>query len=292
MLAHVCVQGLFSDGSAEKTAPPTRKKPKHVTMKCGWICLDCRQVEFKRNDLGSHLCKGLKVHKRVLCAGYMCQNCPAISDDITAFIREDCPCDFSEGPGPASHASPASAARPAGASPDSPGPKPLTIRTSPGKIGGTYLEVHYKTHTIPAATSEPEAAKPPKQTWRDDSLPQKACAEAIPKPAITKPGEDEHDKSPMDVKPRPKPSCDPLKAKSPAKLLEDHAPHRKDEVMAAVHNAQRELQQLLLLQALQKERKSLEELLLKKQQNKSSATVCASPEHACNSCLRSINPKP
>ena len=100
IVALLCIQlihqGFYSDeSSSEKISPPAAAK-KHVTMKCGWICLDCRQVEFKQESLQQHLCKGKEVHKRVLCAGYMCQNCPAISDDIAAFIREDCPCTFDE----------------------------------------------------------------------------------------------------------------------------------------------------------------------------------------------------
>ena len=186
---------MFSPDSAAKTcAPEPAKRIKHVTMKCGWICLDCKKVGCRLKELQSQLCKGFRLHRRVLQAGYMCQACPAISDDISTFIHEECPCSFDE----SKIASPAyatpPAARPAeGASPES-ARAVLSIRKRAGRIGGEYIEVpHVPPESVeraPKATEptkssmpegllEPEHPKPsPKQTWTD--LPTKAAGSTQP----------------------------------------------------------------------------------------------------------------
>ena len=205
------------------------------------------------------------MHKKVLCAGYMCQNCPAISDDIGTFLREECPCSFDEAADPAG---PASAARPAAASPASADSKALTIRRTPGRIGGTYLEIPCKAPTLPAAPAPepipdptPAPRKSDKETWRDDLRPP---TEASPTGPKTEPSEPE--KEAVHLRPRPKPSRRPtIKAKiDSAAVCKDDAPNKEAEVTRAVKHAENELQKLLLLKALESERKVLEGLLLKK----------------------------
>ena len=273
---------MFSDAdSSEKTCAPlaaAKKKIKHVTMKCGWICLDCRRVEFKQHDLKLHLCSnGATVHKKVLCAGYMCQNCPAISDDIGAFLREECPCSFDEAAGPAG---PASAARPAGGSPASSESRGLTIRHSPGRIGGTYLEIPCSPPPAAATPAPeprpdpmPEPRKSDKQTWKDDSSSLRKNAAPTEPSAKTEHCELERDAVP--VRPRPKPSCHPtMKAKiASAKLHKDAGHNPKAEVVLAVRQAEYQLQKLLVLKALEEERTVLEGLLLKKAQAESSLSA-------------------
>ena len=203
-------------------------------MKCGWICLDCRNAEFKLEDLQQKLCisEG-KEHRSVLSAGFMCQNCPAISDDISTFLQEECACGFDKGSSPA--------ARPAA----SPTPEhtakhaPLTIKRKPGRIGGEFMEVPY----IPpsAASSDehtrmPEPPKrPAKETWKDEvpSRRPNTSVCGIPKPPHTD-----------------------LKAPNSAKrsLPNPRSPISRTEVMSKIEQAQAELRQLLLLQALERER--------------------------------------
>ena len=298
------LKGLFSPESAEKTSPPRPAKRTHVTMKCGWICLDCRVVEYRIKDLQSHLCKGHSIHKKVLSAGYMCQNCPAISDDIATFMNEECPCSFQEGLSPprAYAASPAarSAARDV---PECAGGRhtPLSIRKRPGRIGGEFLEMPHvppeppmeaaptlaepaPTKAKPAPTkAEPAPTKPkpvptkpmaassvmpdpskpkcePKQTWTDLTPSSKAVAGGSTKPEKTHPAED------YKAVANATPNAVPTTVASTPEHKPIHQPLARTEVHSALQVAQKELQQLLLLQALESERENLEKLLFQKAQ--------------------------
>ena len=225
-------------------------KPKHVTMKCGWICLDCRAVEFGFDRLGYHLCNGRSVHKKVLSAAYMCQNCPQISDDLAQFNESGCPCSF-ESKGPE-----AAAARPAVArSRECSERKHLDIRHRSGRIGGTFTEVKCyssaadKASRRPSHESIPTEAEKPSTTAtlrKQPSLPITSRASAKPSPCLN----------------------------------EEIAPVSKQTSRAAlesvIQEAEKELQKLLVLQALANERKQLEDLLFQKsQRNLSSAKADA-----------------
>ena len=282
--------------------------------------MDCRKVEFRLKDLQSQLCKGLGLHKKVLSAGYMCQKCPAISDDISVFMNEECPCSFDEGKCPSRTYASSPAARPAADAPECPGARhtPLSIRKRAGRIGGEYLELPHVPResfeeaapTKPkAAPTKPEAAptkpeagptkpeagptkpeagptkpeagpgKPvpassmmpdprepkrvPKQTWVDQTPPAKPAAGASTEPANTYPAEN----SKAMAKSNAVPNAAPTTVASTPK----HKPIARSEVQSALQAAQRELKQLLLLQALENERDHLQKLLLQKAQ----AAACA-----------------
>ena len=154
-------------------------KPKHVTMKCGWICLDCRAVEFGFDRLGYHLCNGRSVHKKVLSAAYMCQNCPQISDDLAQFNESGCPCSF-ESKGPE-----AAAARPAVASSrESSERKHLDIRHRSGRIGGTFMEVQQTRHREGPLTSRSQLKLRSQALLRpcESSSPCPSLAVPVPSP--------------------------------------------------------------------------------------------------------------
>ena len=75
------------------------------------------------------------------------------------------------------------------------------------------------------------------------------------------------------MKPQPKPSSRPSRKaiESPAKRCDDD----QAAINHALQEAQHELQQLLVLQALERERRVLSELLLKKAKHESATRACA-----------------
>ena len=96
--------------------------------------MDCQTAVFKLLDLTQTPCQGKDMHSKVLNAAYMCQNCPAICDDLTAFETEACPCRFDvESPPVAAPPSPSPSESAKGAG--------LSIKRRAGKIGGTFMEV-------------------------------------------------------------------------------------------------------------------------------------------------------
>ena len=242
----MCSQGDLSQSSGEKTAPPMgAPKLKHVTMKCGWICLECRAVEFGFDRLGYHLCKGRSVHKKVLCAAYMCQNCPQISDDLAQFNQSGCPCSFdSKGPEPA--VARAAVATESGES------KPLAIRPRSGRIGGTYMEVQCYGAAKDKASPEP----------CDKPIPTKT---EKPSTHVTL----EAKKPSLPIASRAKPSPLPLNDEEIAPVSKQ----TRAALESVIRDAEQELQKVLVLQALANERRQLEDLLFQKSQRGRSTAI-------------------
>ena len=191
--------------------------------------MDCKLESFEVT-----LCKGATTHKKVLNAGYMCQNCNAVSDDISTFIKETCPCNMEHSPAPAS---PSPAMSTPGHAEALGSPKPLSIKKRMGRIGGHFMEVHVRmANEAPSSKKAPEA--PPALRL---PIPSRSTADKVCK-----------------------------------KTWEDAPTHCKDgnsALKAQLHEAQAELQRLLVLQALQAERKVLEELIMKKSMAAASANV-------------------
>ena len=217
-------------------------------------------MEFKAADLQARACvAGRTQHERVLSAGFMCQNCPAISDDISTFIHEECACSFKEVRSPA--------ARPAAStSPEHSTPRhaPLSIKKRSGRIGGEFMVLPCITPSAIPTPAEPtpitdgSMKRPAKETWRED-VPAKTIFPGTPK--LAKP-------APVEAVKRkvfPKVNAAWEEELTPRK---PHGPPSRSEVLSAIHVAQQELQQLLLLQALDVERKKLENLLVKKAETK------------------------
>ena len=234
--------GLFSPSTAEKIGKPSNEKtkPKHTTMKCGWICLDCRAVEFKMDDLRLHLCRGAHVHQNVYCASYMCQTCPAIADDFSSFKNEVCPCTLAEGAAP-----PDEAKRPS-ALPASNGSGALRIaKAARGKIGGPPLQVPCRL----------EDKAPPSQA---------TAATGKPKPDESKPT------SPQQPKPLLPSACFSKESKVVPSPPSEASRCLRDEL----EKAQQNLQRLLILKALEAEREKLEKLMAEKQKSLRAAAHC------------------
>ena len=208
----------------------------------------------------------------------MCQTCPAISDDISTFIHEECPCSFDEGKivSPA-YATPPAARTAEGASPDSSGSRhsALSIRKRAGRIGGEYMEVPHvppkpainkpdprvtepTKRSMPAGLPEPEHPKLlPKKTWTD--LPTNAAGSM----QLVKPPSADDSKAGASTNLMPNAPPPPPAASTPERKSAN-PPIVRTELASALHAAQMELKQLLLLQALDQERKQLESLLLQK----------------------------
>ena len=311
-------KGLFSPDSAGKTSDPKKAKLKHITMKCGWICLDCRKVERHRSDLQEHECNGSMVHKRVLNAGFMCQRCPCISDNHAVFREEEC-LGSTEVPSPSYGVAPTSARPGADHMPRDAARSPLSIRKRAGKIGGEYMELpvvppsskgsskgapkpavfgkqgmHASASNNPKnlACKEPEDAIPTKTKPEEamDPIPTKTEPEEAKDPIPTKTSHQEA-KGPILAKTEPpKPAPETITKVATHKGWVDEpcrgtssgdshgfsersvVPHpgkpithdQRIEVQAALRRAHAELDQLLLLHALESERQKLEKLLLMK----------------------------
>ena len=82
-------EGLRSPESAQKLAKPL-PYCKHVLMKCGFICTDCRASSRSEQAFASFRCRRNAVHRKVVAMAYMCANCDALSNDIESFKKERC----------------------------------------------------------------------------------------------------------------------------------------------------------------------------------------------------------
>ena len=267
---------MFTPDSGEKTAKPSSvPTAKHVTMKCGWICVECRAVAFKLRGLQTTpCCRGGLLHKKVLCAAYMCQNCSRLANDLSSIKDEACPCSFKGDPDPA-----------AAATTETRSDGGLKIRSCAraGTLGGPYMEV-----PVIAACKEPVKAAPaeppnePKQapaacnkaTAAEEGVQAAGEAPQAPKHAAREKvsaaelPEIAASACDLEAKPhKPRPSAKkqlwlPIPARNSPNTSED----KPGSVVAAIEAAQQQLSKLLILKALDTERAKLEDLLLKKAQ--------------------------
>ena len=247
---------------------PDKGTVRHTTMKCGYICLDCRNVEFRLKDLESRSCCGKLLHRKVLRAGYMCQNCPAVSDDIAAFQREVCPQTFERPQVPSP------------ASPDSPTePGRLSIKGRKGRIGGYFMDVPVVLPCVDVV----EAARPTESLSKEapDTVPKEAAKEDAPAPVLTTPSPKPTMKRTWTDLPSPdslptrkftnpeQPTLVlPIPARAPSDVssttLLEESDSEPRPLQESIQRAQRELEKLLLLQELDRERQQLEKLVMAK----------------------------
>ena len=233
--------------------------------------MDCRTVEFKLMDLAAKDCNGKDMHSKVLNAAYMCQHCPAISDDLQAFKKEVCPCRFDvESP-------------PVAGSPVSVGAgTAVSIRRREGRIGGTFMEIRRlrpAAFEVPSEAPAPTREPTPTVPRPSKRVPSENDLTFFPEPAKPTRREIIGDREPaklwLPVTPKQRPKPDPTPA--PATDASHAAPGNAGAVRAKLLEAERELKKLYLLKALQDERKQLERLLLQKAERATtpSSSLCS-----------------
>ena len=252
-----CMLGLFSPESGAKPEKPATTKPRHVTMKCGWICLDCRTTEFKFPNLMEKTCRGKFKHRKVLNAAYMCQNCPAICDDLAMFKTEVCACRLDvEGPPVAASPSPGSSEKGAG----------LSMKRREGRIGGTFMEVpvHERAGRCPVGEAAEAKARAP-----TPAAPRPSCRSDVKDLTffpVAKPDSASPDRTPCPKPDKLETALKPKQAEPTTEVTSAPAtvPGGRDNVRSKIVEAEQELQKLLLLKALQAERQKLEKLLMQK----------------------------
>ena len=77
------------------TSPASAPKlPRHYTRKCGWICHVCRKVDRYKEKLIAQPCIHGRYAHDMEEYGWLCANCPCLSNDITTFLRSPCNEDF------------------------------------------------------------------------------------------------------------------------------------------------------------------------------------------------------
>ena len=82
--------GCKSPESTEKESEQLRRRTPHHILKCGTICTVCRVVCRSEAGFKSIECMNGTTNHKIVTAGYMCQNCPCLSSDATAFRQEHC----------------------------------------------------------------------------------------------------------------------------------------------------------------------------------------------------------
>lgn len=81
-----------SSVSGVKPSPTSGKKLSyHVAMKCGYICIKCRQCDIKEDRIYGTVCSACPSSRhQIIKKGVQCQNCDELSDCATTFIHEAC----------------------------------------------------------------------------------------------------------------------------------------------------------------------------------------------------------
>ena len=235
------------------------------------------------DDLRLHLCRGRHVHQNVYCASYMCQTCPAITDDFASFKKEICPCTLAEGVAPPEEVKRRSA------SPASSSTGLSIAKAARGRIGGPPLQVPCKLEDkAPAIPREAFAGKPKpdKPTSQQQPKPDKPTLPQQPKPdKPTLPQQPKPDKptSPQQPKPSLPDACFPKSSNVLPSQPSEASRCLRDEL----EKAEQDLRRLLILKALQAERDRLEKLMTKKQHSFNEAAHCPLIEQYVI-CARSV----
>ena len=68
------------------------KHSPHIPMKCGYICLDCRESHINVDKILERKCKSQSGRHSILKKAVQCMNCFDLGDTTEEFLKGECSC--------------------------------------------------------------------------------------------------------------------------------------------------------------------------------------------------------
>ena len=228
-------QGLEDPKTGEKAAKPSAPDwPVHEITKCGYMCIECRAAHASPNAFLKFRCKhNQEDHGRLICATYMCKQCPLMGNNYEFFKNEVCP------------------------------------RTGPwAKLNPEKLPA--KAYLLP----QPKCLQPSFEAAEKPILPVPKRAIETPPEVATPAPTPLQNEIPKKVR-RGLSLCDPPSRTPPRKPPQEDEALAQALLLSELEAAQKELENLVMLQSLQEERERLAKLLQQQQKQEHAGDITA-----------------